>query len=210
MSTLSRLSRDLARVVDRLSTRIERDTLPESAAEVAAPDLSDAEAVALALFAEAGPGTDIAHREEKIALAGVIARRARAGRARHPNWRGAIERICPSWGGPRWRLGIALLFERPGLIPAAERAVLRRDRRRATQEWQQCVEIARLALAGVLPVNTPGADRFATDSEIAFAKAEGRVTPATLVRYGDHWFYKAKGGGTPAVRGRTGPRGATR
>ncbi len=59
MSTLNRIADDLARVVDRLSTKIEKKTLPSTAADLDAQDLSEVEALALALFAEGRPGSDI-------------------------------------------------------------------------------------------------------------------------------------------------------
>ena len=205
MTRLAQAGRDLARAADRLATAMERRTLPESAVELDNEDLSILEQLAVALFAEGRPGSGAEEREEKVALASVIAGRAGAG-GRASAWDRAIRLTCPAYGGPRWRAGAALLFERPALLTAPERHQVTAGGAGLRRELAQAREVAGAALRGELPRNTPDANAVVSEVEIAAAKAAGLVTPASLVRYGDHWFYRTRG--SRAARGTRGSRAA--
>ena len=189
MTTLAVASRRLELVAEGLSTTLERRALPPHASDLEPRDLSDAEAVTLALFSDASDGTTLDDREEKVALAGVLRFHAiRLGGA-EPKWQKAIAAFSRTFGSERWRLGAALLLEKPSMLTPGERRHLATRKVQLRRELEVAKAIARDALGGLLPANTPHATRFANDSEIAKAKADGRVAPATLVRYGDTWFY---------------------
>jgi len=192
VSTVRLPGSSLWRTVDKLAAKLERKVLPTSARELSNADLSDHEALTLAIFAEcrAGDGSD--ERQEKVALAGVLGRRANSKRPRSPAWRSVIEKEVPAYRGPRWQIGAALRFERAALLSSDLRRELEQDQPRLNRHLVQATEIADLALSGSLPRNTPDADRFASEGEIADAKARGQVAPSSLVHYGDHWFYAAR------------------
>jgi hypothetical protein len=183
----------LWRAVDRLASRLERKALPDSAREITNADLSDAEALTLGLFGESRVGDGADERQEKIALARVLACGKGVRRGKRRTWGAAIEQSVPSYRGPLWQIGAAINFQNPSLLPTELRTQLQRDGTRLRRHFAQASEITGLALSDALPVNTPRADHFASDTEIATVKARGLVAPGTLVHYGEHWFYSAPG-----------------
>jgi hypothetical protein len=192
-------------VTDRLAGKLERKVLPHSARELTNADLSDTEALVLALFAEGRVGDRADEREEKIALARVLEQRAATGRTGSTRWGRAIEQHLPSYRGPRWQIGAAIRFERMAMLTPELRAQWQEQQARLRGHYRQAVEVADLALAGVLPINTPAVDRFASATELTDAKARGLVVPSTLVQYGDHAFFASRSTARPR-RGRAGAR----
>jgi len=205
VSTIRAPGSALWRVTDRLAGKLERKVLPDSARELTNADLSDAEALVLALFAEGRVGDGVDEREEKIALARVLEQRATHGRRGSASWGRAIEQHLPTYRGPRWQIGAAIRFERMAMLTPELRAQWQAQQAALRRHYQQAVGIADLALAGVLPINTPAVDHFASATELADAKARGLVVPSTLVQYGDHAFFAAR-----ATRARSHARSAGR
>ena len=192
MSTLRAPGSALWRVTDRLAGTLERKALPNSARELTNGDLSDAEALVLALFAEGRVGDGVEEREEKIALARVLQQRATSGRKRELHWARAIEEYLPTYRGPRWQIGAAIRFERMAMLTPELRTQWQAQHASLLRHYQQAVAVADLALGGVLPINTPTVDHFASATELTDAKARGLIVPSTLVQYGDHAFFAAR------------------